>query len=86
VRKSVTVPEEINLIGKRTDEAIPELEKYIDDAVMAEVDHVRIVHGRGTGALRTAIHRWLKSHRAAREFYLAPPQEGGDGATIVNLG
>ena len=86
LRKAVTVPEEINLIGKTTDEALPELEKYLDDALLAEAEQVRVVHGRGSGALRAAIHRWLKSQRAVRQFHLAPQNEGGEGATIVYMG
>jgi DNA mismatch repair protein MutS2 len=86
IRKAVTVPEEINLIGRTTEEALPDLEKYLDDAVLAENDQVRVVHGKGTGALRNAIHRRLKSHHAVREFHLAAPNEGGEGATIVHLG
>jgi DNA mismatch repair protein MutS2 len=86
IRKAVTVPEEINLIGRTTEEALPDLEKYLDDAVLAENEQVRVVHGKGTGALRAAIHRRLKSHSAVREFHLAAPNEGGEGATIVHLG
>jgi len=85
IRKAVTVPEEINLIGKRVDEALPELEKYIDDALLSDADEVRIVHGRGTGALRTAVHRWLRGQRGVREFHLAASNEGGEGATVVHL-
>lgn len=85
IRKAVTAPEEINLIGKTVGEALPELEKFIDDALLAEADEVRIVHGRGTGALRTGIHRWLRAQRAVGEFHLAPANEGGEGATIAQL-
>ena len=85
IRKAVTVPEEINLIGKTVDEALPELEKFLDDALLAEAEAVRIVHGRGTGALRTAVHRWLRAQRAVSEFHLAPANEGGEGATIAQL-
>ncbi len=85
VRKSVNVAWEINLIGQNTGEALGELEKYLDDALLADAKQVRIVHGKGTGALRTAIHRFLKSHRAISEFHLAPSNEGGEGATIAHL-
>lgn len=86
LRKAVNVAEEINLIGKNSSEAIVELEKYLDDALLAEADEVRVIHGRGSGALRTAIHRWLKAQHAVEEFHLAPPNQGGEGATIVRLG
>jgi DNA mismatch repair protein MutS2 len=86
LRKAISVPEEINLIGKTSDEALPELEKYLDDALLAEAEQVRVIHGRGSGALRTAIHKWLKRQHAVRSFHLAPPGEGGEGATIVELG
>ncbi len=85
LRKAVSVPEEMNFIGKTVDETMPDLEKYIDDALLADVDRVRIVHGRGSGALRTAIHKWLKTQNAVREFHLAPMNEGGEGATIAEL-
>lgn len=85
VRKSVNVAEEINLIGQNTGEALAQVEKYLDDALLADAKQVRIVHGKGTGALRTAIHRFLKSHRAISEFHLAPSNEGGEGATIAHL-
>jgi DNA mismatch repair protein MutS2 len=83
--KAMNVPEELNLIGKTTDEALPELEKYLDDAILAEADEVRIVHGRGSGALRSAVQRVLGRTRAVRDFHAAPPHLGGDGATIVVL-
>jgi DNA mismatch repair protein MutS2 len=86
VRKSVTVPEEINFIGQTTAEAIPALEKYLDDAILADMRSVRVVHGKGTGALRGAIHRALKAHHGVSGFALAAPNEGGEGATIVELG
>jgi len=85
LRKAVNVAEEINLIGKNGGEAIVELEKYLDDALLAEAEEVRVIHGRGSGALRTAIHRWLKNQHVVEEFHLAPPNLGGEGATIVKL-
>jgi DNA mismatch repair protein MutS2 len=83
--KALSVPDEINLIGQTTEEALPQLQKYLDDAILADASQVRIVHGRGTGALRNMIHRFLKSYRAVSEFHLAPQNEGGEGATIVSL-
>ncbi|HEX8835244.1 MAG TPA: Smr/MutS family protein, partial [Abditibacteriaceae bacterium] len=85
IRKAVTIEEEINLIGQTTDQALPTLEKYLDDAIMAETDQVRIVHGKGTGALRKAIHQLLKRHRGVESFHTATPSEGGEGATIVHF-
>jgi DNA mismatch repair protein MutS2 len=85
IRKSVTVPDEIHLIGRTTDQALDELDRYIDDAILADAKEVRVVHGKGTGALRNAIHRWLKSHRGVVEYHVASPQEGGEGATVVTL-
>jgi len=86
IRKSYLVEDEINLIGQNIEDALPALEKYLDDAILAEAKSVRIVHGKGTGALRNAVHRLLKRHRGVGEFALAPPNEGGEGATIVQLG
>ncbi len=83
--KAMSVPEELNLIGKTTDEALPELEKYLDDAILAEAEEVRIVHGRGSGALRAAVQRALSRTRAVREFRQAPAHLGGEGATIAVL-
>ncbi len=84
-RKAWTVPKEIHLLGRNASEAVEELEKYLDDAVLAGMAEVRVVHGRGSGVLRTAIHRWLKGQRAVREFELAPQSEGGEGATVVRF-
>lgn len=85
IRKSYTVEDEVNVIGMTTDEALPLVEKYLDDSILAEAKQVRIVHGRGTGTLRNAIHRLLKSHRGVDEYSLAPQNEGGEGATVVTF-
>ena len=85
-RKGYLVAEEINVIGKRVDEAFEELEPYLDDAILAGKKTVRIVHGRGTGALRNAIHQFLKTARGVKSYALAEAAEGGEGATIVKLG
>jgi len=84
-RKAWTVAPELHLLGKTTNEAIMELEQYVDDALLAGMAEIRVVHGRGTGALRQAVHRWLKSQRNVSEFELAPQNEGGEGATVVKL-
>lgn len=84
-KKALTVPTEIHLLGMRADEAIHVLEKFLDDAFLAGHARVRIVHGKGTGALRQAIHQWLREHPMVRGFSLAQPSEGGSGVTIVQL-
>ncbi|NLO74407.1 MAG: endonuclease MutS2 [candidate division WS1 bacterium] len=85
MRKQLTVPGEIHLRGRRVDEALAELDKYLDDAALAGREEVRIVHGKGTGALRQAIHDFLRTHPAVTVFTLAPEEEGGSGATVVKL-
>jgi len=81
--KSFAVSPEVNLIGMTTDEAIPEMEKYLDDAYLAHLPQVRVVHGRGTGALRTAVHKRLKKLSYVKEFRLGDFGEGDTGVTIV---
>ena len=66
--KSASVGMELNLLGKTVDEAIAELDKYLDDAYLAHMPSVRIVHGKGTGALRAGIHKHLKRVRVVKEF------------------
>lgn len=76
---------EINLLGKTVDEAISALDKYIDDALLANADSVRVVHGKGTGALRKGVHRYLKQHPSVKSFELAEYGEGDAGVTIVRF-
>ncbi|MBR6230109.1 MAG: endonuclease MutS2 [Eubacterium sp.] len=83
--KAMTVHTEINLIGKTVAEAIPVLEKYIDDASIAHLSQIRIIHGMGTGALRSAVHDHLKRNRAIESFRLGEQGEGGYGATVATL-
>ncbi len=85
IRKGVNVADEINLIGQNTEDALDELAKYIDDALLADTSPIRIVHGKGTGTLRKAIHNYLQRHSSVSEFNLAPSNEGGEGATIAVL-
>lgn len=85
IRKEMTVPAEIDLRGARVDEALARLEKYLDDVVLASLSQVRVIHGKGTGALREAIHDYLRQHAAVRDFRLAAPDAGGEGATEVVL-
>ena len=81
--KAMTVHTEINLIGMTTAEAIPLLEKYLDDAYLAHLSQVRIIHGMGTGALRSAVHDHLKRNRSIESFRLGEQGEGGYGATVA---
>ncbi|QNM04690.1 endonuclease MutS2 [Qiania dongpingensis] len=83
--KSSSVSPEINLIGKTTDEAIPELDKYIDDAYLAHLPQVRVIHGRGTGALKNAVHQFLRRCRHVSSYRLGDFGEGGTGVTIVQF-
>ena len=76
---------EINVIGKRAEEAVDEVDKFLDSAALASVDRVRIVHGHGMGILRKAITELLATNPHVAEFYAAPPSEGGTGATVVEL-
>jgi len=76
---------EINLIGQRAEEACQQVDKLLDSAALAEVDRIRIVHGHGMGILKRAIADLLARHPHVEKFYVAPPEEGGAGATIVEL-
>lgn len=83
--KSLSVSTEINLLGKTVDEAIAELDKYLDDASLAHLSSVRIVHGKGTGALRKGIHQYLRRQKHVRSFRLGEFGEGDAGVTIAEL-
>ena len=83
--KSFSISPEINLIGMTTDEAIPQLDKYLDDAYLAHLPQVRVVHGRGTGALKAAVHKHLKKLKYVKEFRLGAFGEGDSGVTIVSF-
>ncbi len=83
--KSHTVGSEINLIGKTTDEAIIELDKYIDDAYIAHIPEVRIIHGRGTGALKKTINEFCRKSKVIKEYRSGNFDEGGDGVTLAKL-
>lgn len=82
---SRTVPLELNLIGKHVDEAINDLERYLDDVVIKGYSEVRIIHGSGTGALRKAVHEYLSKQKFIKSFRLGGMGEGGVGATVVTL-
>ena len=83
--KSLSVSPEINLLGKTVDEAVAELDKYLDDASLAHLTSVRVVHGKGTGALRAGIHQYLKRQKHVKSYRLGAFGEGDAGVTIVEL-
>ena len=83
--KSMSVRPEINLLGKTVDEAVAELDKYLDDALLSHLSTVRVVHGKGTGALRKGIHEYLRRQKHVKSFHLAEFGEGDAGVTIVEL-
>ncbi|HIE47869.1 TPA: endonuclease MutS2 [Candidatus Bipolaricaulota bacterium] len=85
LRKMTHVPSELNIIGKTVDEALPLVDKFLDDAVLAGYARVCVIHGRGTGTLRQAVREFLKRHPHVASFHPAPAREGGNGATVVKL-
>ena len=85
MNKSLSVSPEINLLGKTVDEAVSELDKYLDDALLSHLNSVRVVHGKGTGALRKGIHEYLRRQKHVKSYRLAEYGEGDAGVTIVEL-
>lgn len=85
LNKSASISPEINLIGKTTDEAISLLDKYLDDAYISHLPSVRIVHGKGTGALRKAVHSHLKKCNYVKSYHLGEFGEGDAGVTIAEF-
>jgi DNA mismatch repair protein MutS2 len=83
--KTATISPEINLLGLTGDEAIAKLDKYLDDAYISHLKSVRVVHGKGTGALRKAVHQYLRRQKIVSEFHLAEFGEGDAGVTIVTF-
>ena len=83
--KSASVSTEINLLGMTVDEAVSALDKYLDDAYMAHLPSVRIVHGKGTGALRKGVHDYLRRQKKVASFRLGEFGEGDAGVTIVKF-
>jgi DNA mismatch repair protein MutS2 len=79
------VAAELNLIGQTTAEAEYELDRFIDEAYLASVPRVRIIHGFGTGALKNFVHHFLKNHELVERFAFASPNQGGNGATVAEL-
>jgi DNA mismatch repair protein MutS2 len=80
-----TLSREINIIGKHAEEALDEVDKFLDSAYLAGVMRVRVVHGHGMGILKKTVQDLCKAHPSVEKFYPAPPSEGGNGATIVEL-
>jgi DNA mismatch repair protein MutS2 len=80
-----SVPLQLDIRGARPEEALEVLDRYLNDAAVAGVGRLRIIHGKGTGALRTAIRAALTNHPLVRTYEPAGASEGGDGATIVTL-
>ena len=83
--ESSHVPNQLDLRGKRYEEALNEVDQYLDAAILAGYPQVTIVHGKGTGALRQGITEYLKNHRSVKSFEFAPANQGGNGATIVKF-
>jgi DNA mismatch repair protein MutS2 len=83
--KAATISSEINLLGKTVDEALAALDKYLDDAYISHISSVRVVHGKGTGALRQAVHQYLKRVSYVKSFHLGEYGEGDAGVTIVEF-
>ena len=83
--KSMSVSMECNIIGMRVDEALPIVDKYLDDAYLAHLPKVSIIHGRGTGALKDAVHRHLRSCKYVKSYRLGEFGEGDRGVTIVEF-
>jgi len=76
---------ELKVIGLTADEALDRVDRFMDQAVVAGLETVRIIHGHGKGILRRAVAEYLSSHPRVQGFRLAPPEAGGGGATIVEL-
>ena len=85
MNKSMNVKMEINLIGKTVDEALGELDKYLDDAYIARLPQVYVIHGKGTGTLRSAVQNHLKKCNYVKSFRNGEHGEGGAGATVVTF-
>lgn len=85
IQKSMSITPEINLIGKTVDEALYELDKYLDDAYIAHLPQITIIHGRGTGALKNAIHKYLKGIKYVKSYRLGEFGEGNHGVTLVEF-
>ena len=83
--EEAAVSRELNIIGLRVDDALPELERFLNQVSLEGIGEVRIIHGKGTGALMRAVREYLADHPLVRDFRKGEPYEGGDGATVVEL-
>ena len=83
--KSATFSPEIDLRGMLTDEGIDELDKYLDDAYLSGISQVRVIHGKGTGAMRKAVHQYLRRAPHVKSYRLGVYGEGDSGVTVVEL-
>jgi len=83
--KSSTISSELDIRGKTVEEGLEAVDKYLDDAVLSSLARVRIIHGKGTGALRAAVQDYLKSHPLVKHVHDGAPNEGGSGVSIVEL-
>jgi len=89
-KKHINVPKhdakfELKILGYRFEEALPEIETFIDDAVVSGLPLIRIVHGKGTGALRAKVRNYLSTNKNTEEFFSPPPEAGGSGVTVVKI-
>ena len=84
-QKKENVPLELDLHGMHVEEMIDAVEKYMNDAMMGDLPYVRLLHGVGTGALRRALHEYLRYHPLVKEYHYGIPEEGGGGVTIVKF-
>ncbi|HEV2471020.1 MAG TPA: Smr/MutS family protein, partial [Chthonomonadales bacterium] len=85
MRKAIQISPELKLLAMRVEEAQPILDRYVDDAYAAGIHQARLIHGKGTGALRRAVWDYLKDHPAVENFRIGEESEGGEGATIVTF-
>jgi DNA mismatch repair protein MutS2 len=85
MQKTLAITPQLTLLGQRADEAVLNVEKYLDDAYAAGLSRARLVHGKGTGALRRAVQEYLQGHPLVDDYATADPEEGGAGATVVTL-
>ena len=83
--KTMNISTEVKLIGMTVDEAMSHLDKYLDDAYLAHLPSVRVVHGKGTGALRAGVHNYLKRQKHVKSYRLGAFGEGDAGVTIVEF-
>ena len=88
--KKISLPKaeiklELKLLGNTFDEAQPKIETFIDNALMNGLERIRIVHGKGTGALRRKVRQYLKQNKKVIDFFSPPPEAGGDGVTVIKL-